>query len=88
MSGIVLPILKIKALNKFMGLSNCLVALLLVVGGVFTLITIVVFFTANGFDNVPDGCYLGAGWIIAGVLEILGGLLTALPLVAEFGGKK
>ena len=87
-SGIVLPILKVKALNKFMGLSNCLAALLLVVGGVFTFITIVVFFTANGADNVPDNCYLGAGWIIAGVLEILAGLLTALPLVAEFGKKK
>ena len=86
--GVVLPLLKVKKLEKFAGLLNLVAVLLLVVAGVFVFITCPVFFAANGFDKVPDNCALGAGWIIAGILAVLAGVVAILPAAADFLGKK
>ena len=52
-------------------------------------ITTPVFFTANGFDSVPNKCALGAGWVIAGILAILAGLVAIAPAAVAFlDGKK
>ncbi len=87
-AGVVLPILKVKALDKFAGLLNLCAVLLLLVAGVFTLITIVTIFTANGFEEVPGDCVLGAGWIIAGILFFLAGFVAIAPAAVDFLGKK
>ena len=86
--GVILPALKVKALEKFAGLLNLCAVVLLVVAGIFMFITTPVFFAANGVDSVPDKCALGAGWIIGGILALAAGIVAILPAVADFLGKK
>ncbi len=86
--GIVLPLLKVKALEKYAGIMNLCAVILLVLAGIFMFITVPVFWTANGGDSVPNNVALGAGWIIGGILAILAGVVAILPAVADFLGKK
>lgn len=83
---VVLPLLKVKAMEKYVGALNLIVGVLLLVAGVFMFITCPVFFTANGAKEVPNNCALGAGWIIGGILAVLGGLCAACS--ALLGKKK
>lgn len=87
-AGVVLPLLKVKKIEKFAGLLNLVAVGLLVVAGIFVFISCATFFAANGYDSVPDKCALGAGWIIAGILAILGGACAILPAAVDFLGKK
>lgn len=86
--GIVLPLLKVKALDKFAGLLNLCAVVLLVVAGVFAFISLPIFCSANGLDSVPEKWTLGAGWVIGGILAILGGVCAILPACADFFAKK
>ena len=49
---------------------------------------------ANGdgsfsLGSLASGSYaVGAGWIIAGILSIAGGVIAILPAAADFLGKK
>lgn len=85
--GVILPLLKVKALEKFAGLLNVCAVILLVVAGIFMFVTAPAFFTANGFDNVPNKCALGPGWVIGGIIAIVAGVIAILPAVADFLGK-
>ena len=64
--GVVLPLLKVKALDKFSGILNLVAIGLFVVGGVLLFFTLPVFGEANNFTSY-DYFGLGAGWIIAGI---------------------
>ena len=86
--GVVLPLLKVKKIERFAGLMNLCAVVLLVLAGIFMFVTTPAFFNANGFDKVPDNVALGAGWVIAGILAILAGVVAILPAVADFAGKK
>ena len=86
--GVVLPLLKVKKIEKFAGLMNLCAVVLLVLAGVFMFITTPVFYNVNGVDSVPSNVALGAGWVIAGILAILAGVVAILPAVADFAGKK
>lgn len=86
--GVVLPLLKVKALEKFAGVMNLCAVVLLVLAGIFMFITTPVFWSANGGDKVPDNVALGAGWIIGGILAIVAGVVAILPAAADFLGKK
>ena len=86
--GVVLPLLKVKALEKFAGVMNLCAVVLLVLAGIFMFITVPVFWSANGGDKVPDNVALGAGWIIGGILAILASVVAILPAAADFLGKK
>ena len=85
--GIILPLLKVHALEKFAGLLNLVAVLLFVVAGVFMFIVVPTFYAANNID-VPNNAAIGAGWVIGGILSILGGAIAILPAAADFLGKK
>ena len=69
--GIILPLLKVHALEKFAGLLNLVAVLLFVVAGVFMFIVVPTFYAANNLD-VPSNAAIGAGWVIGGILSIVG----------------
>ena len=87
--GVLLPLLK---LEKFAGLINIIALCALVVAGIFVFISKPCTFTVNGASEAsnPYSDYgLGAGWVIAAILYIVGGILAALPAAIDFlGGKK
>ena len=85
--GVVLPLLKVKALDKFAGLLNLIAVGLLVVGGVFVFLSKGALAAANDWDLGSDW-HLGVGWIFAGILFILGGLVALAPAAVDFMGKK
>lgn len=85
--GIILPLLKINTLQKFAGVLNLVAVLLFVVAGVFMFIVVPTFASANSWGSTND-VYIGAGWVIGGILAIVGGVFAILPAVADFLGKK
>ncbi len=87
LAGFVLPLLKIHALDKVAGILNLIAIFALIVAGIFLFIELPCFAGANGW-NTTDGWDLGAGWIVAGILAILGGVVAILPTVFDFIGKK
>ena len=84
--GVVLPLLKVKALEKWAGLLNLIAVGLLIVGGIFMFFTVPSFASANEFNT--DHYSLGAGWVIGGILFIIAGALAIAPAAADFLGKK
>ena len=82
-AGVILPLLKINALEKFAGILNIVALALLVIGGIFMFVVLPSFFGANGYDEVPDNAAIGAGWVIGGILFILAGLVAACPAVMK-----
>ena len=86
-AGIVLPLLKVTALEKFAGLLNLVAVVCFVIAGVFMFLVVPTFYAAND-ANVPDNAVIGAGWVIGGILAIAGGVFAILPAAASFLGKK
>ena len=72
---LVLPLLKIKVLDKFAGFIAFGLCLLFVLVGVFMFC---VRASANA-DSMFNIGYIGAGWVIGGILFVLAGLVVALP---------
>ena len=85
--GVILPLLKINALEKFAGLLNLIAVVCFVLGGIFMFIVVPTFYGANDAD-VPSGAGIGAGWVIGGILAIAGGAFAILPAAMDFIGKK
>lgn len=85
--GVILPLLKINALEKFAGLLNLIAVVCFVLGGIFMFIVVPTFYGANDAD-VPSGAGIGAGWVIGGILAIAGGAFAILPAVMDFIAKK
>ena len=85
---IVLPLLKVKALDKFAGIIAFCICGLLVVAGIFMFLVVPTFFAANGYDKVPDNAAIGAGWVIGGIISIIAGAFAALPTIFALLGKK
>lgn len=87
--GVVLPLLKVKALEKFAGLLNLVAVIALVVAGILLFFTVLGFTGANKVDSDAVKYYhLGAGWVVAAILAILGGVVAILPAASAFIGKK
>ena len=87
--SVVLPLLKINALEKFSIIFDIAVCVLFVLAGIFAFIVVPTFYSANGVNSVPDGAMIGAGWVIGGILAIAAGAFAILPAAAKFiGGKK
>ena len=86
-AGVVLPLLKVKALDKFAGILNLVAVIALVLAGILTFLTVPVFGAANDWSDTKDWL-LGAGWVVSGILAIVGGAVAILPAVVDFLGKK
>ncbi|MBO4541091.1 MAG: hypothetical protein J5736_03860 [Bacilli bacterium] len=83
----ILPLLGIKALEKYENLILFCVAGLLLVSGIFMFIVLPVWWSANGAGNNTAGS-LGAGWIVGGILSILAACCAGLKPASEILGKK
>ena len=94
-AGFVLPLLKVNALEKFAGVLNLVAVISLVVAGILVFISAPVFQEANKdnglsvlwVSNYKDFT-LGTGWVFAGILSIVGGVLAILPAAVDFIGSK
>ena len=84
--GVILPLLKINALEKFAGLLNLIAVCLLVIAGVFVFITVPVFAAANEWNSSKDWL-LGVGWVFAGIFYIAAGVIAIMPAAANFMAK-
>ncbi len=88
--GAILPIMKVKALNKFSGLLNLIAVVCLIAAGVMLFFEVPSWCAAQSTENYKmstDNFSLGAGWIIAAVLSIVGGVVAILPACANFLAK-
>lgn len=85
-AGVILPLLKIKALEKFAGILNLVSICLFIVGGVLMFFTVPAFAGANEWSN-SNGWGLGVGWVFAAILSIVAGAFAALPTVADLMSK-
>lgn len=85
--GVLLPLLKVKALEKFSGILDIAALVCFALGGIFMFIVVPSFAGANGWNNT-DGVTIGAGWVIGGILAIAAGAFAILPAAAAFLGKK
>ena len=85
--GVILPLLKVKALEKFSGVLEIAACAALVVAGIFMFLVVPSFYGANGWD-VGDKTQIGAGWVIGGIVAIVAGAFAILPACANFFGKK
>lgn len=94
--AIVLPLLKVKALDKFAGILNLVAVISLILAGVFAFCIVAAFKAANGDGIVKAFGFvietakfeIGAGWVVAGILSILAGVFAVLPAAADFISKK
>ena len=82
----VMPLLKVKAFEKVGKILNFVAIGLLVVAGIFLFFTKAAFSGAN--DGAFDGYNLAAGYVIAAILLLLGGVVAFLPTAFALVGKK
>ena len=78
---------KIKVLEKFSGLIALVAAGLLLVAGIFVFFTKGAFSAANDYGEMQNWG-LGAGWVVAAILSILAGVVSAFPAVLALVEKK
>ena len=88
LAGVILPLLKVKVLEKFAGILNLAALVCFVLAGIFMFLVVPTFFAANGYDDVPNNAAIGAGWVIGGIVAIIAGAFAILPAAAAFLGKK
>ena len=84
--GVVLPLLKVKALEKIGGILNLAAVCALVIGGVLLFFTKGVYASAN--DINLDDWKLAFAFVFAGILSIVAGLIALAPAAVDFMGKK
>lgn len=88
--GAILPIAKVKALNKFSGLLNLIALVCLIAAGVMIFFEVPAWCAAQStadYKMSTDNFSLGAGWVVAGILAIVGGVVAILPTCANFLAK-
>lgn len=91
--AIILPLLKVKALEKFAGVLNLVAVISLILAGIFAFCIVAAYKAANGDASgasfLGTASYsIGAGWVIAGILSIVAGVFAVLPAAFDFLGKK
>ena len=84
--GVVLPLLKVKLSAKVAGLVNLCAVILLITAGIVLFFTVPSWMGNNGYDG--NGWGLSAGYVIAGILYIVGGAVAICPAVVDFVSKK
>lgn len=86
LAAFILPLLKVKALDKFAGVLNLVAVVSLIVAGVFMFCIVPAYEAANGGLLGNPG--VGAGWVIGAILAIVGGFVAIAPAAADFISKK
>ena len=91
--AIILPLLKVKALDKFAGALNLVAVISLILAGIFAFCIVAAYKAANGDASgagfLTTASYsIGAGWVIAGILSIVAGVFAVLPAATDFISKK
>ncbi len=86
-AGVVLPIAKVKGIDKYAGILNIAAVALFIASGILMFTVLPSFFSANDYGNVPNTFSIGAGWVIGGILYIVAGAFAILPTVFDFIGK-
>ena len=86
--GVILPLFKVHALEKFAGLLNLCVLILFVIAGIFMFTVRAGFYNAQGIKDIPEKAAIGFGWVFGGILSIVAGAFAILPAAAAFFGKK
>ncbi len=84
--GVVLPLLKVKLSAKVAGLVNLCAVILLITAGIVLFFTVPSWMGNNGYNG--NGWGLSAGYIIAGILYIVGGAVAICPAVVDFVSKR
>lgn len=84
-AGIVLPLLKVKALDKFAGILNLVAVVCLVLAGIFAFCIVAAF---KGANSVVLDYGIGAGWVIAGIISIVAGCIACAPAIVDLTSKK
>ncbi len=93
-AAIILPLVKVTALDKFAGVLNLVAVISLILAGIFAFCIVAAFKAANGdasgsIGSLASASYsIGAGWVIAGILAIAAGAFAVAPAVADFISKK
>lgn len=85
--GAVLPAIKEK-LGKFAIALDLVAFILLLLAGIFAFCVVASFYSNNGYNSVPSGAAIGFGWVMAGILAILGALVSICPAASNLIGKK
>ena len=83
----VMVFVKIKALEKFGGLIALVAGGLLLVSGIFLFFTLAAFAGANEWNSTANYA-VGGGWIVAAILAIVAGIVSACPAVVALVEKK
>ena len=78
----ILPLLKVKALDKFSGILTFVAAALLIVGGIFAFCEKAAILGSDA-KYVSDAVSLGAGWIVAGIMAIISGAIALLSKLLD-----
>lgn len=93
--GALLPIIKVRALEKFAGLINLVALGALVVAGIMMFTAQPAFSSANVFTvfsqkvEIYKDFTLTFTWVLSAILLIVGGVLAIFPAAMDFiGGKK
>lgn len=84
-AGIILPMLKVKALDKFAGVLNLVAVLCLICAGIFTFCVVSAW---NSTNKLLLDYSIGAGWVISGIILIAAGAFAIAPTIADFVSKK
>ena len=88
--GAILPIAKVKVLNKISGVLNLAALLCLVVGGILIFVEVPCWCSAQStadYTVSPDNFSLGGGWLTAGILSCAAGVLAIFPTFANLLAK-
>ncbi len=88
--GAILPIAKVKVLNKISGVLNLVALLCLVVGGVLVFVEVPCWCSAQSTADVTvktDNYTLGSGWLTAGILSCVAGAFAIFPTFANLLAK-
>ena len=70
-----------KIIGRFDFILNYSVCLFLLLAGIFAFCVVASFYAANGYNDIPNNTYIGAGWVVSGILLILASLFRLYQLV-------
>lgn len=89
-AGVVLPLLKVRALEKFAGVLNLVAVGAMVTAGILFLFSKPAWQSANPdlAQFIPDEAGLSANFVIGAILSIVAGAVAILPAAFDFVGSK